>query len=146
MQRRLAVVAGLAVGLALAVVAFAPADTEPGPQIYSASTPPRSGHIFTAFVEVWPPEARAEYASVDINCWGVVFARRTNKQLRRVEKELARYPEGAAVPSVVVLTFKIPPKTVGKRFGYGCSGTTVKVSGVGQHGDGAAAPRWIIRP
>ncbi len=124
---------------------------------YPGQEPPRAGHIFTAYVLVRSEEARARYESIETECTGAIFNKRGTRMLRTVAHSLTRLPEGAAVPAVEVLMFKIPKRagrpsfrTVGRRFGWTCSGTAVRVEPDGtrsiSHGDGALVPNWTILP
>jgi hypothetical protein len=124
---------------------------------YPGQEPPRAGHLFTAYVLVRSEEARSRYDSIETECTGAIFNKRGTRMLRTVADTLTRLPQGASVPAVEVLMFKIPKRagrpsfrTVAKRFGWTCSGTAVRVEPDGtrsvSHGDGALVPRWTILP
>ncbi len=120
---------------------------------YSGQEPPRAGHIFTAYVLVRSEEARSRYKSIETECTGAIFNKRGTRLLWRLADSLTTLPQGAAVPAVVILSFKIPKRagrpsfsTVGRRFGWACSGTAVRVDGSVNHGDGGLAPSWTIMP
>jgi hypothetical protein len=82
--------------------------------------------------------------------------KRSNKAIMRLAANDATFPQGAPIPAVEVLSFKIPAKvgprpatrTIGKRFGYACSGTSERILSNGrhqiEHGDGSAIPMWTI--
>ena len=162
MAKKVLIPVAVAVIAATAGIATALAEDSPsvpqapeGEAFFPAQAPPRARHIFTAQVVTRTEAARARYVSIDHHCWGAIFAKRSNRVITRLAATEATFPEGAAIPAVEVLSFKIPAKvgrpattTVGKRFGYACSGTSVRIlpngDRVGQHGDGVAAPTWRI--
>lgn len=109
----------------------APAGTE---TFVQAKEAPHAGQIFIAYVLTRDETARATYVYLERHCSGAVVSKH-GRLLARVPAHLATFPEDATIPAVEVLSFKIPRRyghhptrsTVGKYFGYSCTGTSDRI-------------------
>jgi hypothetical protein len=137
----------------------APAGTE---TFVQANKAPDAGQIFIAYVLTRDETARATYVSLERRCSGAVVSKH-GKLLARVPAHLTTFPEDAAIPAVEVLSFKIPRRyghhptrsTVGKYFGYSCTGTSDRITSddghivthIISHADGIwpPPPMWPIQ-
>jgi hypothetical protein len=124
------------------------AATQTDFEILTSGTRPVSAKDFTALVLTTDSEARSRIRALEVQCYGSVSRKPTRMAFPppnsvRLATKVTRFPTNASVPSVLVFTWRMPPKTAGKSFYASCNGSVETVERTYQF-DGSPS-RWVIR-
>ena len=131
---RLLGISGVAV-LLLACVARA--SSAPAPQLFSSSAQPVSGKRFAGLALVLPPQAQNGWRSFQAACLAWVAH-------RRIPGTMTATPHGAAVPSAVVCSWRIPARSAGKELRARVATDLAWNDGSFEHAQGELV-KWTIQ-